>query len=250
MDNSTYVALSHLTALERQMDVTANNIANANSAGFKSEKVLFESYLHDSSGTSDRMQTNFVLDRGSFVDQTQGGMLDTGNPLDMALNGTGWFSYQTDAGQTAYGRDGQFVLDAQGRLMTLSGAQLLDQGGAPISLPADLAAVVTIAEDGTISAPGAGVLARVGVVDIDNIDAFRRIGNGLLIPPRDGAAQTVAAQDTRVLQGRIEASNVQAVTEVSRLMAIQQAYQRTVNLLTTDDDRTKNMLGRIGRPAV
>ncbi len=151
MDNSTYVALSQMTALERQLDVTANNLANANSNGFKSERVLFESYLHQNERDDLGEGTNFVLDSGSYVDARQGALTRTDNPLDVAISGKGWFAYQSDTGQTAYGRDGNFVLDDQGRMMTLSGAQVLDAGGAPITLPPDVAGSLSIASDGTMS---------------------------------------------------------------------------------------------------
>ena len=133
MDNSTYVALSQLTALERQLDVTANNIANANSTGFKAERVLFESYLNPDSTDVTGEGTSYLIDRGSYLDDRSGVVLQTGNPLDMALSGAGWFAYELEDGQQAFGRDGNFVLDPQGRVVTTSGAQVLDAGGAPLA---------------------------------------------------------------------------------------------------------------------
>ncbi|MGR3372809.1 flagellar hook-basal body complex protein [Pseudooceanicola nanhaiensis] len=249
MDNTTYVALSQLTALERQLDVTANNLANANSNGFRAERVLFESYLHPDGGTDSSQGTNFVLDKGSFVDQTQGALVLTDNPLDVALNGEGWFGYRTADGGTAYGRDGRFLLDDQGRLMTLAGAQVLDAGGAPIALPPDVAAALDIAEDGTMSTVDGGVIGRLGVFELRDLQSYERIGGGMLVPPQGQAADVVPDTTTRFVQGSVEASNVNAVAEVTRLMQMQQAYQRAVNLVNSDDELTKNLLGRLGRPA-
>ena len=249
MDNTTYVALSQLTALERQLDVTANNLANANSNGFRAERVLFESYLHPDGGTDSSQGTNFVLDKGSYVDQTQGALVLTDNPLDVALNGEGWFGYQTADGSTAYGRDGRFLLDDQGRLMTLAGAQVLDAGGAPIALPPDVAAALDIAEDGTMSTVDGGVIGRLGVFELRDLQSYERIGGGMLVPPQGQAADVVPDTTTRFVQGSVEASNVNAVAEVTRLMQMQQAYQRAVNLVNSDDELTKNLLGRLGRPA-
>ncbi|MGR3569725.1 MAG: flagellar hook-basal body complex protein [Pseudooceanicola nanhaiensis] len=249
MDNTTYVALSQLTALERQLDVTANNLANANSNGFRAERVLFESYLHPDGGTDFSQGTNFVLDKGSYVDQTQGALVLTDNPLDVALNGEGWFGYRTADGGTAYGRDGRFLLDDQGRLMTLAGAQVLDAGGAPIALPPDVAAALDIAEDGTMSTVDGGVIGRLGVFELRDLQSYERIGGGMLVPPQGQAADVVPDTTTRFVQGSVEASNVNAVAEVTRLMQMQQAYQRAVNLVNSDDELTKNLLGRLGRPA-
>lgn len=248
MDNTTYVALSQLTALERQLDVTANNLANANSAGFRAERVLFESYLHQDDAGDFGQGTNFVLDRGSYVDKTQGALTLTGNPLDVALNGDGWFGYRTGDGRTAYGRDGRFVLDEQGRLMTLSGAQVLDAGGTPVTLPPDVANALTIAEDGTMSTVDGGVIGKLGVFELRDLQSYERMGGGLFTPPAGQGADAVPDETTRFVQGSVESSNVNAVAEVTRLMQIQQAYQRSVNLMNSEDDLTKTMLGRIGRP--
>lgn len=249
MDNTTYVALSQLTALERQLDVTANNLANANSNGFRAERVLFESYLHaDGDSEAGGEGTNFVLDKGSYVDQTQGALVITGNPLDVALNGEGWFGYQTGDGRTAYGRDGRFVLDDQGRLMTLSGAQVLDAGGAPVALPPDVANALNIAEDGTLSTVDGGVIGRLGVFELRDLQSYERMGGGMLTPPPGQAADVLPDTATTFVQGSVESSNVNAVAEVTRLMQIQQAYQRAVNLMNSDDELTKNLLGRLGRP--
>lgn len=248
MDNTTYVALSQLTALERQLDVTANNLANANSNGFRAERVLFESYLHPDGGSDSSQGTNFVLDKGSYVDQTQGALVLTDNPLDVALNGEGWFGYQTADGSTAYGRDGRFLLDDQGRLMTLAGAQVLDAGGAPIALPPDVAAALNIAEDGTMSTVDGGVIGRLGVFELRDLQSYERMGGGMLVPPQGQPADVVPDTTTKFVQGSVEASNVNAVAEVTRLMQMQQAYQRAVNLMNSDDELTKNLLGRLGRP--
>lgn len=249
MDNTSYVALSQLTALERQIDVTANNLANANSHGFKAERILFESYLHEDGGTDVGDGTNFVIDRGSYLDDSQGALSRTDNPLDIALSGTGWFGYQTASGQIAYGRDGRLVLDDEGRLTTLNGAQILDAGGAPINLPPDIGGELSISGDGTIS-NGDGALTQVGIFELGDLQSYVRIGNGLLVPPEGGTGDAVPDTVTQVIQGSVEGSNVQAVTEVTRLMQIQQAYQRAVNLLNAEDELKKNLLGRIGRSSI
>lgn len=246
MDNSTYVALSQLAALERQLDVTANNIANANSNGFKAERVLFESYLTPSD-TGAAEGTNYLIDRGSYLDDRSGVMIQTGNPLDMALSGEGWFAYELPDGQQAYGRDGNFVLDPQGRVVTSSGAQVLDAGGAPMALPPALAATVTISSDGVISSPEGGVLGQIGLFALPDRQTLSRAGGGMFVPEAETAGLTPDETGTRVIQGALESSNVQAVSEVTRLIDIQQAYQHALNLISSEDELKKEMLSRIGQ---
>ncbi|MGY3439969.1 flagellar hook basal-body protein [Marinovum sp. KMM 9879] len=247
MDNSTYVALSQLSALERQLDVTANNIANANSNGFKAERVLFESYLPPEGTVAPEEATNYLIDRGSYIDDRSGVMIQTGNPLDVALSGEGWFAYEMADGQQAYGRDGNFVLDPQGRVVTTSGAQVLDAGGAPLALPPALAASVSIADDGVISSDVGGVLGQVGLYALPDRQALGRAGGGMFVASEGTFPLTPDESGTKVIQGALESSNVQAVSEVTRLIDIQQAYQHALNLLSSEDELKKEMLSRIGQ---
>ncbi len=249
METSTYVALSQATALRNELDVTTNNIANANTAGFKGERVAFESYLQREGIGTERRETAFLTDSGSYLDTRQGAVSDTGNPLDVALQGEGWFAYRTTDGQTAYGRDGRFNIDQQGNLVTLNGAQVLDVGGAPIALPPDVGAAVSISRDGTISSPANGPMAKLGVVTLPDLQAYERIGGGLLVPPQGVPTQApIPDTATELVQGAIEGSNVQPVVEMTRLMSIQKAYDRAVQLMSSEDDLRRDMLRRIGRP--
>ncbi|MFD2853660.1 flagellar hook-basal body complex protein [Seohaeicola zhoushanensis] len=114
--------------MRRDLDVTANNIANANTAGFKGEHIVFESYLHKGGAENAETEISFVAETGSFTDDSQGALSQTGNALDVALLGKGWLSYRTEDNQIAYGRDGRFTVDTDGALVTLSGARVLDTG--------------------------------------------------------------------------------------------------------------------------
>ncbi|WP_353475734.1 flagellar hook basal-body protein (plasmid) [Salipiger sp. H15] len=245
MDNSIYVALSQLTALERQLDVTSNNIANANSSGYKAERVLFETYLQTDDAALSGDGTNYVLDRGSYVDNSSGAIMPTGNALDLALSGDGWFAYQTAGGQTAFGRDGGFILDTEGRVITATGAQLLDAGGAPLVLPPAQAATVSISNDGVISDAEGAVLGQVGIFTLPDRQSLGRSGGGMFVPQEGNARLIPDETGSQIIQGAVEMSNVQAVTEVTRLISIQQAYQQSLNLVQSDDDLKKEMLSRI-----
>ena len=248
MDNSTYISLSLATALRRQLDVTANNMANTSTAGFKGERVVFSSFLHrdESAATGD---TSFLIDRGSYVDQQQGAITVTGNTLDVALKGEGWFGYETPQGQRAYGRDGQFAVDAQGALMTMSGARVLDIGGNPINLPPDALNDLSISRNGTISSLANGVISQIGVFTLPDVQSYERIGNGMFIQPDlDGIRPAIPDGTTEVVQGAIEGSNIQPVVEMTRMMSIQKAYERAVELMNGEDDLRRDMLRRVGRP--
>jgi flagellar basal-body rod protein FlgF len=246
MDNTTYVALSLARAMQRDLDVTANNIANANTAGFKAERILFSSYLHPDAGAEVGEGTNFVVDQGSWVDETQGAFTRTDNPLDVAVKGDAWMSYRTPEGQTAFGRDGQLAMDRDGYLVTLSGARVLDDGGAEIVLPQGVGKI-EISPNGVIASEANGVLGRIGMFDVPDIQTYLRIGNSMLVPPEGQTSQAVPTTTSELQQGALELSNVQPVAEVTRLMMIQKAYERATKLMSTEDDLKKDMLRRLGQ---
>ena len=246
MDNTTYVALSLARAMQRDLDVTANNIANANTAGFKAERIQFSSYLFPDDGQEVGGGTNFVVDKGSFLDQTQGALTRTDNPLDIAMKGDAYFSYRTTDGQTAFGRDGQLALDREGYLITLSGNRILDEGGGDITVPPG-AGKIMISPDGTVASDETGVLGRIGMFDVPDIQSYLRLGNSMLVPPAGRESLARPAQGSEILQGSIELSNVSSVMEVTRLMTIQKAYDQAVKLMTTEDDLRKDFLRRLSQ---
>src|SRR6056297_1805926 len=131
MDNTSYVALSRQLTLERQMSVVAGNIANMNTAGYKTEHLLFEEVL-ERAGKPGRVA--FVQDVGLIRDLGPGALETTGNPLDLAINGEGYFTVETENG-ARYTRGGHFSLNGEGAVVTSGGHPLLDAGGAPIQLP-------------------------------------------------------------------------------------------------------------------
>lgn len=249
MDNTTYVALSLARAMQRDLDVTANNIANANTAGFKAERIIFSSYLHPDEGQQVGQGTNFVVDEGSYLDDTQGALTRTDNPLDIAVKGDAYLSYRTPEGDQAYGRDGQLALDRDGYLITLSGARVLDEGGADILIPPG-AGNILISADGTIASDETGVVGRIGLFDVPDLQSFIRKGNSMLVVPPGQAPQARPAQGSEILQGQIELSNVQPIAEVTRLMMIQKAYDRATKLMTTEDELRRDMLRRLGSATV
>ena len=153
MENSGYLALARQVALDRAIDVTANNLANLRTSGYKAEKVMFEEYVQK--GTSPATapnQMSSVVQLGTFTDYQPGSFEQTGNALDFAIQGEGFFPVQTDAG-TRYTRDGSFELDANGQLVTHDGNPVTDAGGSPIQLPAGAKNII-VGGDGQVSVDG------------------------------------------------------------------------------------------------
>ncbi|MCB1342123.1 MAG: flagellar basal-body rod protein FlgF [Pseudooceanicola sp.] len=246
MDNATYVALSLAQSMRRDLDVTSNNIANANTAGFKGEHMRFESYVHKGGADNGGKDISFVAEAGSWTDDAQGALTQTGNALDVAVLGTGWMAYRVEGNQTAYGRDGRLTVDADGTLITLSGIPVLDTGGSPISIPQG-AGDIEIARDGTMSGALTGPIARIGVFDLPDLQAYDRLGDGLLIRRTPGGTPPAPATRTDVVQGSIENSNVQPVVEMTRLMEVQRAYERAISLMNGSDELRQDTLSRLGR---
>ncbi|MEZ5904136.1 MAG: flagellar hook-basal body complex protein [Geminicoccaceae bacterium] len=158
MDNTSYVALSRQVALERQMAVVAGNIANMNTDGFKNEQVLFADVL-ERAGEAGRVA--FVQDSGLIRDPAPGPIETTGNPLDLAINGEGYFTVETANGPR-YTRGGHFVLGPTGEITTSGGQPLLDEGGGTLVVPPG-SGPIEVARDGTVSTAD-GILGRIGLV--------------------------------------------------------------------------------------
>ncbi|MGD9863427.1 MAG: flagellar hook-basal body complex protein [Pseudodonghicola sp.] len=244
MGNGNYVSLSLATALQHSIDLAAHNMANASTAGYKAMQPLFEAV--EPEGELTETSVSYVQDNGTYIDQSQGALIATGNPLDLALSGPGWIGYETEGGNTAYGRDGRLTINADGQLATLSGAPVLNPSGVPITLPQALGQQIIITQDGDITDLEGTVLGQLGIFRMPDVNQMTPIGNGLYLI--DGAAGEVTPDaDTRISQGFIEQSNVQPIVEMTRLMDIQRAYERASKLMTDQNDLTKQAIQRLGR---
>ena len=140
MENSIYLALSRQMTLRTNMDVIANNVANATTPGYRGQNLLFQSYLADQDGDlvdpAAEDDLAFVYNRGQYQTEDQGSFRFTGNPLDIALSGPGFFGVQGANGETFYSRSGRLQLDANGTIVTSNGDPVTNSGGAPITVPA------------------------------------------------------------------------------------------------------------------
>jgi flagellar basal-body rod protein FlgF len=238
MQAATYVALSSQIALERQLDVVANNIANASTPSFKDERMLFAEYLNRKGSSP----TSYVETFGTSRDTSQGPLARTGNPLDVALNGNGYIKVDTPFG-TRYTRNGRLELDANGQLVNGQGYAVLGTGNQPINLPPD-AVDISITRDGTISTKD-GQAGQIEVVKFDNERTLRPVAGGLYVTD----AQPTPAADTAVLQGMIEDSNVQPVIEMTRMMTVARSYTSAKDLIDSENDRIKTAITTLGKVA-
>jgi len=237
MQNTGYVALSYLTGLERKMDIVANNIANVNTTGYKSDHMLFNEYVVEA---SKQKPVSMVEDVGNYKNFQAGPITQTGNPLDVALEGNGFMSITTANGEK-YTRNGALHLDEKGQLVSSGGDLVNDTGGKPVILPAD-AGEVTITPDGSI-ATKQGIIAKLKIVTFENPQSLAPAGNNTYETSQTGTPDA----KTRVIQGAIEGSNVNAVLEMSDMIEVSRRYEAVARILQNEHDSQTSMIQRIGK---
>ena len=221
MDNAIYTTLTRQSGLMREMQVLANNIANASTTGFRQENVVFSEHIERVAGGSSLSMATAAVRHTSML---QAGLTQTGGPLDLAIEGEGFFLIDTPQGQRLT-RAGHFSTSAEGELVTADGHRVLDSGGAPVFLPPD-AGALSVAADGTLSANGVP-LSQIGlVVPRDPTSLIRE--TGLLFRAND---EFEPADTGRILQGFLESSNVEAIGQIARMIEVQRAYEMGQSLL-------------------
>jgi flagellar basal-body rod protein FlgF len=243
MDNALLLGLQTQRVLQRRMDVVANNLANINTTGFKADAmVLQEDDDTDAHTDQDPRDIRFVRDVGLTRDMSQGDIAHTGNPLDVAIQGDGFFMVQGSNGQTLYTRDGAFTLSSDGQLETSDGHPVLNSGGAPIQIDTTQGEDPQIGRDGAILVAGNEV-GRIGVVNFAAPGALSKVGDNLW----DAQNQTPTDFDGVLVQGALEGSNVRPVIELTRLIEISRAYQSAANIVSGTDDLRKRAIQTLGQ---
>jgi flagellar basal-body rod protein FlgF len=241
IENAQLIGLSRQIALQRQMDVVANNMANINTTGFKGEQILFEEYVMPVARDQDfptlDQPLSYVQDWATMHDLSGGGMVQTGSELDVGLNGDGFFAVQTPAGER-WTRAGTFQLSANGTLVDASGNPVLGTGG-PIQFGPEENGIL-IAADGAISS-SAGPKGRLRLVEFANAQELLREGSNLF-----SGGTPVAATNTRAMQGFIEKSNVSGVTEMAEMIRVTRAYESAASLATKQDELRRTAIQRLG----
>jgi len=223
MQDSLYVALSSQVALERRLNTIADNVANSTTVGFRATGVKFEDVV---SGTGSRA-VSFVSSGSTYLSPASGSMLETGNPLDFAIQGDAWFAVATPAG-TVMTRDGRFTLANSGALVTVEGHPVLDAGGAPIQLdpndgPPKAGADGSLTQDGRL-------VGAIGLFAFDPGIDFQRYGNSGVLN-RNRLEPQVDTQDVGVSQGFVEQSNVNPMLEMMHLIQVQRTFENMSALI-------------------
>jgi flagellar basal-body rod protein FlgF len=243
MDNTLYVGLSRQMTLRHELDIVANNIANADTTGFKVESLMVRTEPLAPAVTLDGPKpVKFVLDHAVARDFGQGQLRQTGAPLDLAIDGQGFFKITTADGER-YTRDGRFRLDDNGKLVTQAGQPVLDEGGGEIALEPDKGAI-TIAADGTVS-QGTDRVGKVGVVRFDAPSVLEKAGDNLF--RNTSNQQPAPAPDARVRQGMLEGSNVNSIAEITRMLEVTRAYESMAKMMDSTAELSRRSVERMGR---
>ena len=234
MENAITAALSRQITLAHALDVSANNIANQTTAGFKAERVRFHEYVSvietDQGGDP---TVSLVYDADSYTDFAPGALEPTHSPMDFAIEGQGFFAVQTDSG-IRFTRDGHFGLNDFGELVNRDGDQVLDESGSSILIePED--GPLLLARAGELQQSGR-LVATLGVFEIDDVNSLRKIGNNLFA---DEITDLTPA-DVVVRQGFIELSNVAPVAAMTEMIEIMRAYESAARVIETSSELARN----------
>ncbi len=239
MESSLYVGLSRQIVLNRAMTLVANNVANANTAGYRAQNPMFEEYI--SKERYDQNDLSMVYDKGQY-DSTQAGTIQlTGNPYDVALQGPGFMGVTTPSGQVQYTRAGNFTVNNNNELVTPSGFKVAGPGGDGIAIPAGTKEV-KITDQGEVTADG-NTVGRIGVFEFDNLQDLRPEGNNLYSASTAGRP----AIETKMVQGALEGSNVNAIQETTRMIEILRTYQSTMRMLQNEQERQVSSIQRLAK---
>ena len=238
MENASYTALTRQAGLLSEMQALANNIANASTTGFRAEGVQFAEYVAALGPDAPSLSMASAEVRQTV--QTQGTLARTGGTFDLAIEGDGFFMVITPQGERLT-RAGQFTPNENGDLVTMDGYPVADAGGAPVFVPQG-ASAIGIAADGTISADGQPV-GQIGVFTPVEPDGLIR-EDGVRFAAEAGVDP---ALDARVVQGFLEQSNVNPVSEITRMIEVQRAYELGQNFLDREDERIRTAIRDLNR---
>jgi len=241
MKNGLYVSLSAQISLERRLETIAANVANATTPGYRVDGVSFSTELARAGDSN----IAFVGEGDGFISRRAGPLISTGNPLDMAIQGEGWFAVRSSAG-TVYTRDGRMTMNEDGGLVSITGQPILDAAGAPIELDPGGGAP-TIAHDGMISQGGRQVGA-VGLFALDDDAKLTRAGNSGFTSDKP-AAPILDFRANGVVQGSIEGANVDPVREMTRLIEVTRTFDGVTNGVTETENSLQDAIKTLGGAA-
>lgn len=235
MDSGYYAACAGLVARTQALDTIANNLANVSTSGFRASKNVFSSLLTSTDSDLSVLNqdaNNYGVLSGTLLDTSQGSLTPTGNDLDFAIDGTGYFQVQTSSGMV-YSRGGSFRVSPKGQLVTAAGDLVMGQNG-PIAIPG---APVTVSADGTITANGA-IAGRLKLVEFPANTRIQSAGGTYYQAP---GVTPVNATSSNVRQGMLESSNVNSIASLVELISAQrevETMRRALTMFNNEIDRT------------
>ncbi|MFZ4402533.1 MAG: flagellar basal-body rod protein FlgF [Pseudobdellovibrionaceae bacterium] len=263
-----YSALSGAMAQSLKLDTIANNLANVNTPGFKKDQQLFQEYLTTYEKPTEVMpiprdvaaiesfynfqggDKSFVDSKGTFTDFSQGSLKKTGNPLDVGIDGKGFFEVATPQG-VRLTRAGHFTLDGNGQLVTQQGYPVLktaEPGADPASR------VINIGQGGGVSISDSGevmqgdqVVAKLSLVDVANPDSLQKIGTSLYGFKNNMAPQISILSNPSLKQGFMEGSNVNIVEEMTEMIKTQRVFESTQKAISAYDSMAEKLVNVVGK---
>ena len=246
MGRELYPAMSGGMRALRSLEVLSNNLANVNTTGYKKDTAVFKLHspeaaqgLPEDSAERRLAEAWSSLD-SEYTDFTQGGLRPTGNPMDLALNGEGFFAVQSPDGEVFLTRDGTFQVDAEGYISNSAGLRVLGANSQAIEMP-----------DGEVRIDDAGVVrvndqtvGTIGVFDVADRQALEKVGGNLWTDPDGGALVPAGAQ---VRQFQLEGSNVDAISALTELIAASRYYESFKNTLNTSGEMDRQLNVQVGK---
>ncbi|WP_048647418.1 flagellar basal-body rod protein FlgF [Nitratireductor soli] len=237
MQTGLYVALSSQVALERRLGTLADNVANASTVGFRATSVNFQDIVNGLGPDS----VAFAAPGNPSLDTNPGGLRETGNPFDFAVQGDAWFAIDTPAG-TVVTRDGRFTMRDTGELVSIGGHPVLDAGGAPLLLD-PLGGSPDVSGDGTLRQNGR-LVGAIGLYAFAPSQNYARFGNSGFLA--SDAQPVVDNPDVGVAQGFIEESNVNAMREMMHLIEVQRTFEQVSALMGDSDSALQDAIKLLG----
>ncbi len=237
MENTAYIALSRQGALRREMAVIANNIANMNTTAYKGESMMFVEHLVKSKGSQSFIPQKlaYARDVAQYQNLAEGPLKQTGNPLDIAIHGEGYFVVDTPEGER-YTRNGRLNLSGEGQLVNQNNLPILSNAGTPFFFSPD-DKNISIGSDGVVSTNN-GQVGKIQVVKFDDPQNLQKRSGGLLSTEE----QPTEVENPGVLQGSLEGSNVNPISEITKMIEVQRAYDSVKSFIDKEDQRQKKMI--------
>ncbi len=243
MENGLYIGLSRQLGLRQQLDMVANNLANSNTGAYRADRMAFHDLLVRTQAT--RSSGNLAFNEAVNIsrDPKEGALQITRDPLDVALRGKGWFSVAAAQG-VLYTRSGTLIVDSENRLALPDGNLILDRGGQQIALPEGWESV-SISPEGVVYADNDRI-TQIAVVEFDDDAELEKL-DSLYYRASDEQAR-IFAEQTKILQGARELSNVEPVRELVQLIDVERSYRQMATYLDLEDRRAQEAIRTLTRP--